>query len=114
MALIPLPRSFFLAHLPFRAECLCTPVHNFALISMQRSGSGWFETFLNSHPNVSSHGEVFHKTSVRANVSMTLRTLDLVYNLDWNNSAAKNSCTGAVGLKWMLNQVRCGHRRWLC
>ena len=73
---------------------------------MQRSGSGWFETFLNSHPNVSSHGEVFHKPAVRANVSMALRTLDLVYNLDWNNSAAKNSCTSAVGLKWMLNQVR--------
>jgi len=39
-----------------RGECACTPVRFFVIVSMQRSGSGWFETLLNSHPNVSSNG----------------------------------------------------------
>ncbi|KAH1243157.1 hypothetical protein AAZX31_07G194400 [Glycine max] len=42
-----------------RAECACHPVRYFAILSMQRSGSGWFETFLNSHANISSNGEIF-------------------------------------------------------
>ncbi|GJP81133.1 hypothetical protein CLOP_g11312 [Closterium sp. NIES-67] len=87
-----------------RAECLCNPVHNFVVLSMQRSGSGWFETFLNSHPNISSHGEIFIVRPRRANASAVAETLDRVYNLDWTSSAAKNSCTSAVGFKWMLNQ----------
>jgi hypothetical protein len=29
-----------------------------------------------------------------------------VFNLDWMSSAAKNECTSAIGLKWMLNQVK--------
>ena len=81
---------------------------------MQRSGSGWFETLLNSHPNISSHGEVFVKNHRRRNVTIMMKRLDSVYNLDWVSSAAKNECTSAVGLKWMLNQVRCGLLTWLC
>ncbi|KAJ4914282.1 P-loop containing nucleoside triphosphate hydrolases superfamily protein [Raphanus sativus] len=64
-----------------RDECSCQPVRYFAIISMQRSGSGW-----------------------RANVSSIFETLDKVYNLDWLSSASKNECTSAVGFKWMLNQ----------
>lgn len=73
---------------------------------MQRSGSGWFETLLNNHTNISSNGEIFSVKDRRANVSMIFETLDKVYNLDWLSSASKNECTAAVGLKWMLNQVR--------
>lgn len=101
--------SFFsdthLAILSFREECGCTPVHYFAILSMQRSGSGWFETLLNNHPNISSHGEIFAVPSRRENFSTIVETLDTIYNLDWLNSASKNECTSAVGLKWMLNQV---------
>lgn len=94
-----------LAILSFREECGCTPVHYFAILSMQRSGSGWFETLLNNHPNISSHGEIFAVPSRRENFSTIVETLDTIYNLDWLNSASKNECTSAVGLKWMLNQV---------
>lgn len=72
---------------------------------MQRSGSGWFETLLNSHINVSSNGEIFGTRDRRANVSAIEKTLDKVYNLDWFSSASKNECNAAVGFKWMLNQV---------
>ncbi|ESW27931.1 hypothetical protein PHAVU_003G245000 [Phaseolus vulgaris] len=65
-----------------RSECAGNPVRFFAILSNQRSGSGWFETLLNSHIN----------------------TLDKVYNLDWFSSASKNECSAAIGLKWMLNQ----------
>lgn len=88
-----------------RGECACTPVRFFVIISMQRSGSGWFETLLNSHPNVSSNGEIFSIRERREDISSILRTLDKLYNLDWHTSAAKNECTAAFGLKWMLNQV---------
>uniref|UniRef100_A0A0E0GNN9 Sulfotransferase n=1 Tax=Oryza nivara TaxID=4536 RepID=A0A0E0GNN9_ORYNI len=87
-----------------RSECKCTPVRFFAIISSQRSGSGWFETLLNSHMNVSSNGEIFSSKERRSNISSITKTLDKVYNLDWNSSASKNECTAAVGLKWMLNQ----------
>ncbi|CAI5479950.1 unnamed protein product [Closterium sp. Yama58-4] len=105
----PIPAKRFGQHYPnplnySREECLCKPVHNFVVLSMQRSGSGWFETFLNSHPNISSHGEIFIVKPRRANMSAVAETLDSVYNLDWASSAAKNSCTSAVGFKWMLNQ----------
>lgn len=72
---------------------------------MQRSGSGWFETLLNSHMNVSSNGEIFSHKHRRENASSILRTLDTVYNLDFFTSASKNHCSAAVGFKWMLNQV---------
>ncbi|KAJ3683873.1 hypothetical protein LUZ60_014100 [Juncus effusus] len=87
-----------------RGECACTPVRYFVIISMQRSGSGWFETLLNSHPNISSNGEIFSVTDRRTNISSIINTLNVVYNLDWLSSAAKNECTAAFGLKWMLNQ----------
>ncbi|XP_054778661.1 uncharacterized protein LOC129286695 isoform X2 [Prosopis cineraria] len=87
-----------------RAECACNPVRYFALLSMQRSGSGWFETFLNNHTNISSNGEIFSVKARRSNISTIVETLDEVYNLDWLSSASKNECTAAVGLKWMLNQ----------
>lgn len=72
---------------------------------MQRSGSGWFETLLNSHPNISSNGEIFHVKTRRSNMSTIQKTLDTVYSLEWISSAAKNECVAAVGFKWMLNQV---------
>lgn len=87
-----------------RKECACTPVRFFAILSMQRSGSGWFETLLNSHENISSNGEIFSVKERRSNITAITRTLDRLYNLDWVSSAAKNECTAAVGLKWMLNQ----------
>eukprot|EP00249_Psilotum_nudum_P015589 c25414_g1_i2 orf=1115-1642(-) len=102
-------QNYMLRHYPkpktySRGDCTCSPVRYFAILSMQRSGSGWFETLLNSHPNISSHGEVFSVKSRRANFSAISETLDMVYNLDWFSSASKNECTAAVGFKWMLNQ----------
>ncbi|KAG0576449.1 hypothetical protein KC19_5G080800 [Ceratodon purpureus] len=94
----PLPHTYE------RKECTCTPVHYFVILSMQRSGSGWFETLLNNHPNISSHGEIFSVRERRENFSSIQRNMDMVFNLDWMNSAAKNECTAAVGFKWMLNQ----------
>ncbi|GMY05988.1 nodulation protein H-like isoform X2 [Fagus crenata] len=87
-----------------RAECACNPVRYFAILSMQRSGSGWFETLLNNHTNISSNGEIFSVKVRRSNISTIVETLDTIYNLEWNSSASKNECTAAVGLKWMLNQ----------
>lgn len=95
----PKPKTFS------RAECACSPVRNFAILSTQRSGSGWFETLLNSHMNISSNGEIFSVKVRKSNVSTILETLDKLYNLDFLTSASKNECTSAVGLKWMLNQV---------
>ncbi|KAF7143962.1 hypothetical protein RHSIM_Rhsim05G0081800 [Rhododendron simsii] len=93
-----------------RAECACNPVRYFAILSTQRSGSGWFETLLNSHPNISSNGEIFSVKVRRSNISTIVETLDNVYNLDLLTSASKNECTAAVGLKWMLNQLwPCGY-----
>ncbi|XP_073109073.1 uncharacterized protein [Elaeis guineensis] len=103
------PEEILFVHFPqpktySRGECFCTPVRFFVILSMQRSGSGWFETLLNSHPNISSNGEIFSVRQRRDNVSSILRTLDTVYALDWFSSAAKNECVAAVGFKWMLNQ----------
>ncbi|KAE8769614.1 nodulation protein H-like [Hordeum vulgare] len=94
-----------------RKECACTPVRFFAILSMQRSGSGWFETLLNSHENISSNGEIFSVKDRRSNVTAITQTLDKLYNLDWFSSAAKNECTAAVGLKWMLNQGLMKHHQ---
>lgn len=94
----PHPKTFS------RAECRCNPVRYFAILSTQRSGSGWFETLLNSHLNISSNGEIFSVKVRRSNISTIVETLDNIYNLDWLTSASKNECTAAVGLKWMLNQ----------
>lgn len=94
----PLPNTFS------RAECAHNPVRFFAILSMQRSGSGWFETLLNSHVNVSSNGEIFSVVDRRKNASTIVETLDKVFNLDLLTSASKNECSAAVGFKWMLNQ----------
>ncbi|CAJ2644725.1 unnamed protein product [Trifolium pratense] len=94
-----------------RDECSCNPVRYFCIVSMQRSGSGWFETFLNSHINVSSNGEIFSVSKRRENVSLILKTMDEVYNLDWFTSASKNECSAAVGFKWMLNQGLMDHHK---
>ncbi|KAK6159364.1 hypothetical protein DH2020_006678 [Rehmannia glutinosa] len=94
----PKPKTFS------REECECNPVRYFAILSTQRSGSGWFETLLNSHMNISSNGEIFSVKVRRSNISTIVETLDNIYNLDWLTSASKNECTAAVGLKWMLNQ----------
>ncbi|XP_060193237.1 uncharacterized protein LOC132622618 isoform X3 [Lycium barbarum] len=101
----PKPKTFS------RAECDCNPVRLFAILSMQRSGSGWFETLLNSHMNVSSNGEIFSVKDRRQNASSILRTLETVYNLDVFTSASKNHCSAAVGFKWMLNQGLIQHRK---
>ncbi|XP_022897861.1 uncharacterized protein LOC111411587 isoform X2 [Olea europaea var. sylvestris] len=94
----PQPKTFA------RAECGCNPVQYFVILSTQRSGSGWFETMLNSHINITSNGEIFSNKVRRSNASSIVETLDKIYNLDWLTSASKNECTAAVGLKWMLNQ----------
>lgn len=94
-----------------REECACNPVRFFAILSMQRSGSGWFETLLNNHTNVSSNGEIFSVRDRRSNVSSILKTMDKVYNLDWFSSASKNECSAAVGFKWMLNQGLMEHHK---
>ncbi|KAL7094517.1 hypothetical protein ACP275_11G108300 [Erythranthe tilingii] len=94
-----------------RDECVCNPVRLFAILSMQRSGSGWFETLLNSHTNVSSNGEIFSVKERRSNVSSIFSTLDTVYNLDLFTSASKNHCSAAVGFKWMLNQGLIEHHK---
>ncbi|CAD5179174.1 unnamed protein product [Musa acuminata subsp. malaccensis] len=94
-----------------RDECSCTPVRFFVILSMQRSGSGWFETLLNSHPNISSNGEIFSAARRRDNISTIINTLDKLYSLDWFSSAAKNECVAAVGFKWMLNQGVMDHHK---
>lgn len=102
---LQIPRKHFPNPETFsRAECVHNPVRYFAILSMQRSGSGWFETLLNSHVNVSSNGEIFSVFDRRRNGSSIINTLDRLYNLDWLSSASKNECSAAVGFKWMLNQ----------
>ncbi|KAF2295205.1 hypothetical protein GH714_032129 [Hevea brasiliensis] len=105
-----------IVHLPHpetfsRAECVRNPVRYFAILSMQRSGSGWFETLLNSHVNISSNGEIFSVLDRRRNASSIIKTLDKLYNLDWFTSASKNECSAAVGFKWMLNQGLMEHHK---
>ncbi|XP_047306235.1 uncharacterized protein LOC124909612 [Impatiens glandulifera] len=95
----PIPKTFN------REECTCNPVRYFAILSTQRSGSGWFETLLNSHMNISSNGEIFGAKYRRSNASAVVETLDRVYSLDWLSSSSKNACSAAVGFKWMLNQA---------
>ncbi|KAH1119963.1 hypothetical protein GLYMA_17G244500v4 [Glycine max] len=94
-----------------REECACNPVRFFVILTMQRSGSGWFETLLNSHMNVSSNGEIFSVAKRRENVSSILMTMDEVFNLDWFSGASKNECSAAVGYKWMLNQGLMEHHK---
>lgn len=98
----PAPRGLSRAR-----ACACTPVAPFILLSMQRSGSGWFETLLNSHPHVRSHGELFSRDTWRG--ARERARLDDVYNL--GRVTEERECLQAVGFKWMLNQVRKGALR---
>ncbi|XP_062102057.1 uncharacterized protein LOC133810644 [Humulus lupulus] len=101
----PNPKTFS------RDECDHNPVRFFSILSMQRSGSGWFESLLNSHINISSNGEIFSRWHRRKNISSIVETMDKVYNLDWQSSASKNECSAAVGFKWMLNQGLMEHHK---
>lgn len=85
-----------------RAECACNPVRFFAILSTQRSGSGWFETLLNSHTNRSSNGEIFSVKVRKSNAC--INNFGNIGPTLWPR-LSKNECTAAVGLKWMLNQV---------
>jgi hypothetical protein len=87
-----------------RGNCSCTPVAPFILLSMQRSGSGWVETLLNSHPNLRSHGEVFKVRKREEGWNETRAALEAVFNME--KVKEEKECLSAVGLKWMLNQVR--------
>lgn len=80
-------------------------MHNYVILYMQRSRSGWFETLLNSHPNISSHGEVFLDEKKRENFGSIKNILDAIYNLEWKSSVSNNEFTAGVGFKWILNQV---------
>ncbi|KAL4577402.1 hypothetical protein LXL04_013511 [Taraxacum kok-saghyz] len=85
-------------------RCTRNPMRLFVIMSMQRSGSGWFETLLNSHMNISSNGEIFGQKNRRQNLSTIIYTLDKVYNMELVTSSTKNDCSAAIGFKWMLNQ----------
>ena len=88
-----------------RDECANNHVRYFAIVWMQRSGSRWFETLLNSRINVSSNYEIFNVYDRRKNISYIVKTLDKTYNLYCFSSASMNECSVVVGFKWMLNQV---------
>ena len=88
-----------------RAECANNHVRFFAIVWMQRSGSRWFETLLNSHINMSSNCEIFNVYDRRKNISYIVKTLDKIYNSDCFSSASTNECFAIVSFKWMLNQV---------
>eukprot|EP00257_Ricinus_communis_P018136 XP_015576761.1 uncharacterized protein LOC8260596 isoform X1 [Ricinus communis] len=64
-----------------RSECVHNPVRYFAILSMQRSGSGWFETLLNSHVNVSSNGEIFSVLDRRTLLTILYYTLPRIKRL---------------------------------
>ncbi|KAG0487046.1 hypothetical protein HPP92_009141 [Vanilla planifolia] len=89
------------------------PVSLYAIVSMQRSGSKWFEALLNSHENIRSHGEIFYNFDRKCNMTVITTVLDRVYSLNWNVSTfrrKRNKCLAAVGFKWMLNQgIRDNH-----
>jgi hypothetical protein len=90
-----------------RGPCSCTPVAPFILMSMRRSGSGWVETLINNHPNARSHGEVFNKWDMK-HWPEARTVLEGLFNLE--RVSAEEECLSAVGLKWMLNQVRISRR----
>lgn len=88
-------------------EHSCMPVTLYAIVSVQRSGSKWFEALLNSHDNIRSHGEIFYNVDRKCNMTVIKAVLDRVYSLKWNVSTfrrKKKNCMSAVGFKWMLNQ----------
>eukprot|EP00897_Mesotaenium_endlicherianum_P002161 jgi/Mesen1/1973/ME000147S01059 len=105
-----IPRSYPLPQTFSRRECTCVPVHNFVILSMQRSGSTWLETLLDSHPSVRTYDEVFEHgvEQYKHNFSRVREMLDTVYRLDWPTNVKgefiKETCVSAVGFKWMLGQ----------
>jgi hypothetical protein len=95
-----------------RGRCSCTPVAPFILFSIQRSGSGWLESLLKNHSAIHSHGEQFNNRDLKTGGWKDARAiLEGVFNLELVHEEAE--CAAAVGLKWMLNQVRPrrGHQR---
>ncbi|GAQ84033.1 P-loop containing nucleoside triphosphate hydrolases superfamily protein [Klebsormidium nitens] len=94
-----------------RGNCSCTPVAPFILLSMQRSGSGWLETLLNSHPNVQSHGELFQVRKRGDGWREMQAALEEVF--EFGRVSEEQECLSAVGLKWMLNQGALQYRREL-
>lgn len=95
-----------------RGPCSCTPVAPFILFSIQRSGSGWVESLLKNHSAIHSHGEQFNNRNLKTGGWKAARAvLEGVFNLEL--VAEEAECLAAVGLKWMLNQVRprVGHQR---
>ncbi|KAG0485297.1 hypothetical protein HPP92_009376 [Vanilla planifolia] len=97
----------------YRKVQKCMPVSLYAIVSMQRSGSKWFEALLNSHENIRSHGEIFYNFDRKCNMTVITTVLDRVYSLNWNVSTfrrKRNKCLAAVGFKWMVNQgIRDNH-----
>ncbi|EPS65612.1 hypothetical protein M569_09165, partial [Genlisea aurea] len=88
-----------------RKECIMTPVRYFVVISLARSGTGWFISLLNNHTSISSNSEIFLAKDRTKNLVTIIETLDKVYNMDFNeNIVPKNECVSAVGFVWMLNQ----------
>ncbi|EPS70269.1 p-loop containing nucleoside triphosphate hydrolase family protein-like protein, partial [Genlisea aurea] len=88
-----------------RGECIMNPVRYFVVLSLQRSGTGWFNSLLNSHTNISMYGELFAYRYLKQDIEKTIDTLDKVYNMDLEeNITPKNECTSAIGFIWMLHQ----------
>lgn len=81
------------------------PVRLFVIISMQRSGSGWFESLLNNHMNIRLNDEIFGPKNRRQNLSSNFNTLDRVYSMGLITYSSQNSCSAAINFKWMLHQV---------
>ncbi|XP_020583309.1 uncharacterized protein LOC110026638 isoform X2 [Phalaenopsis equestris] len=92
-----------------RVESGCMHASLYAIVSLQRSGSKWFEALLNSHDNIWSHGEIFYNVDRKCNMTVIKKVLDKVCSSNWNTTSSfrrkKKSCMAAVGFKWMLNQV---------
>ncbi|EPS65860.1 hypothetical protein M569_08917, partial [Genlisea aurea] len=76
-----------------RGECITNPVRYFVVLSLPRSGTGWFTSLLNNHTNIDMHGEMFANRYRRQNI---VETLDRFYNMDLEeNVIPKNECTAA-------------------
>ncbi|EPS61432.1 hypothetical protein M569_13365, partial [Genlisea aurea] len=94
----PIPKTFD------RGECGCNPVKYFVILSMPRSGTGWINSMLHSHTNISINSETFFGDDRRKNIVKILEVLKEVFSMDLTNSKNKVECTGAVGFVWMLHQ----------
>ncbi|PKA49494.1 hypothetical protein AXF42_Ash004034 [Apostasia shenzhenica] len=92
-----------------REERICGPgpVSRYAIVSIQRSGSKWFEGMLNNHGNIRSYGEIFYHVEGNRNMTVIREILDRFYSLNWRSpfKRRRRTCIAAVGFKWMLNQA---------